>query len=86
MSSIDFDCHITLEEAALISGLTVSTIRTYANNGRLRTVRMGRRLSMTTRRWLDDYLNSRNRTGPGQPPKALPVGYLVPPPKRRKVS
>jgi len=81
---IDWDAPITLAEAATISDLAVSTLRTLAHTGHLRTVRVGTRLHTTTRRWLDDYLRARgNPGGRGKPPKPLPPDYQAPPRRGR---
>lgn len=81
---IDWDAPITLAEAATISGLAVSTLRTLAHTGHVRTVRVGARLHTTTRRWLDDYLRARgNPGGRGKPPKPLPADYQAPPRRGR---
>jgi hypothetical protein len=51
--------YITLQQAAEIAGYTdTSTLRAAALKGRLRTVKPGPRLHMTTRAWLDEYLRS----------------------------
>lgn len=80
---IDFDALITLEEAARISGLERTSLKGYASRGYLRVMRPNKRSLMTTRRWLHDYLMSRNPDNMGKPSKDLPEDYIAPPPKRR---
>lgn len=50
---------ISLEHAARIAGLSVQTIYTHTERGRLKTARQGHR-RYTTRRWLDAYLTQRS--------------------------
>ena len=81
---IDWDAPITLADAAAISGLAVSSLRTLAHTGQLHTVRVGARLHTTTRRWRDDYLRGRGTPGGrGKPPKPLPADYQAPPRRGR---
>jgi excisionase family DNA binding protein len=54
----DPNAYITIKEASRISGLDVSGLRAYARRGRLKAVKVGRDW-LTTRRWLQEYLNSR---------------------------
>lgn len=81
----DWDARISLQEAAAISGLSYSYVRERAATGDLRTERIGARLNVTTRRWLDDYLRQRGTKGGGRgpDPKPLPVGYQAPPRRGR---
>jgi hypothetical protein len=79
----DWDAYITLQDAAAISGLSYGHLRKQAANGDLRTVKMGARLNVTTRRWLDAYLRTRGTTYHGRPPKSLPEGYQAPPKRGR---
>ncbi len=63
---------ITLNEAAEIAGYRdAATLRVAANKGRLRTVKPGPRLHMTTRPWLDAYLATLR---PGNYKRGLPKG------------
>lgn len=76
----DWEAPITLRDAAAISGLSYGYLRQRAATGELRTTRMGARLNITTRRWLDDYLRSRPAShGAGRPVKPLPPDYQTPP-------
>jgi hypothetical protein len=82
----DWDARITLQEAAAISSLSYGYLRERAASGDLRTEQVGRRLNVTTRRWLDDYLRARGTRGGGRgpAPKPLPEGYQAPPRRRRR--
>ncbi len=75
-----WDERITLQQAATISGLSYGYLRQRAASGELRIERMGARLNVTTRRWLDDYLQARTAPqGAGRPPKPIPADYQTPP-------
>ncbi len=75
-----WDERLTLHQAATISGLSYGYLRQRAASGELRIERMGARLNVTTRRWLDDYLRGRPAPqGAGRPPKPLPADYQPPP-------
>ena len=63
MSQVSFEEHITLAEAARISGLSRFTLKAQARNNRLQAVKLGRDW-FTTREWLQQYLDS--RISPGQ--------------------
>lgn len=70
------DEYITLVQAAKIAGYkSPSTLQKAAREGRLRTIRAGPRVQVTTRAWLDAYLASihegmshRGRPRSGQTP------------------
>jgi hypothetical protein len=81
----DWDARLTLQEAAAISGLSYSYLRARVAVGALRTERVGARLHLTTRRWLDDYLRARGTKGGGRgpAPKPLPADYDAPPRRGR---
>jgi hypothetical protein len=81
----DWDARITLQEAAAISGLSYSYLRARVAAGALRSERVGARLHLTTRRWLDDYLRARGTRGGGRgpSPKPLPAEYAAPPRRGR---
>src|SRR5947209_10185479 len=81
----DWDVEITLREAAAISGLSYSYLRDRAAEGVLCTRKVGERLNVTTRRWLDDYLRARGTRGGGRgpAPKPLPTDYQAPPRRGR---
>lgn len=81
----DWDAEITLREAAAISGLSYSYLRDRAAEGVLCTRKVGERLNVTTRRWLDDYLRARGSRGGGRgpAPKPLPTDYQAPPRRGR---
>jgi hypothetical protein len=55
------DGYISLSRAAELSGLGAETLRVHAIRGRLCTIRSGRDL-LTTRRWLHEYLMTRDET------------------------
>jgi hypothetical protein len=65
---------ITLARAGEIAGLAATSLVGPAILGRLRTIRDGRR-RLTTRRWLHEYLMSRN---PVSGRKQLPPDYVAP--------
>lgn len=80
-----WDARLTLQEAAALCGLSYVYLRERAANGDLRTERVGARLRVTTRRWLDDYLRARGTRGGGRgpAPKPLPAEYQAPPRRGR---
>jgi hypothetical protein len=54
------DEYLTLEEAARLAGhASASTLRGAARSGRLKTVKFSPRVQLTTREWLNDYIESR---------------------------
>jgi hypothetical protein len=65
---------IPLRRATEIAGLAEPSLRGHALLGRLQTIRDGRR-HLTTRRWLHEYLMSRNPTSGRKP---LPADYVAP--------
>jgi hypothetical protein len=70
----DPDDLMPLPRAAEIAGLATTSLHGPAYEGRLRTLRDGRRYR-TSRRWLHEYLMSRN---PVSGRKELPPGYVAP--------
>ena len=53
------DEYMTLGQAAKIAGYkSPSTLQKAAREGRLRTIRAGPRVQVTTKAWLDEYLAS----------------------------
>lgn len=78
----DPDELITIAEAARLSGLSAGTLRNKAGSGRLQVQQVTPRLNMTTRRWLNAYLQGRGQGRMGRPPKPLPAGYQPPGPGR----
>ena len=58
----DYDELISLHEAAEYAGLSVESIRTYANHGRFKAKKIGN-MWVTSRRWVDEYLSSRDTRG-----------------------
>ena len=73
---------ITIAEAARLCGLAPGTLRQQIAAGRLQVQAVTPRLNMTTRRWLDAYIQSRGTRHPGAAPKPLPPGYQAPGPGR----
>jgi hypothetical protein len=74
------DQYITLERAAQLSGLSVWTLRNQARSrrsqpARLQAVKLGHDL-LTTRRWLHEYLTTRDETRQQAAP--LPADYQAP--------
>jgi hypothetical protein len=74
------DTYITLARAAQLSGLSAGTLRVLANprkgrRPRLQTVRPGHD-RLTTRRWLHEYLDSREESFKQAAP--LPADYQAP--------
>jgi hypothetical protein len=69
------DACISLTRAAQLSGRKEETLRVRAMRGRLRTIKRGRD-HLTTRRWLHEYLMSRDDTNTHGPP--LPADYVPP--------
>ena len=69
------DDPLSLARAAELSGLGRARVRQLARRGRLQVRRSGQELT-TTRRWLHDYLMSRDKTRRQAAP--LPPGYVVP--------
>ena len=74
----DWDARITLQEAATVSGLSHGYVRSRAAKGDLRTEKVGARLNLTTRRWLDESVRGRGTTYPGHPATPLSEGYQAP--------
>ncbi len=70
------DQWISLERAAHIAGLSPKTLRHQAAAGKLQTVQPARDL-FTTRRWLHEYLTSRDGSR-GAQPAPLPADYQAP--------
>jgi hypothetical protein len=75
----DIGPYITLAEAAQLAGLHPGTLRRAAADGMIKTAKLSPRLSVTTRRWLDDYRRSVGKSGHGRPAKPLPPSYIAPP-------
>jgi hypothetical protein len=55
------DGYISLRRASKLCGISSGTLRVHANKGMLRHVRIGGDLR-TTRRWLHEYLSTRDET------------------------
>lgn len=70
------DQWISLARAAVLAGLSPKTLRHQAVAGKLKTVQPARDL-LTTRRWLHEYLLSRDDSR-GAQPAPLPAGYVAP--------
>ena len=68
------EVYITLKRAAALSGLSPNTLLIQARDGKLKTVQPARD-RFTTRRWLHEYLQSRDTRGHAAP---LPEGYVAP--------
>jgi hypothetical protein len=67
--------YITLSRAGELSGIAAATLGNQARAGKLQTILLGH-TRVTTRRWLHDYLTSRDQhQGPRKP---LPEGYQAP--------
>jgi hypothetical protein len=68
--------YITLTQAAALAGYnSTSTLQKAAREGRLKTVRVGPRVQVTTRAWLDEYLAS---LGAGKSRRGRPRGDHAP--------
>jgi hypothetical protein len=66
---------IPLRRATEIAGLAKASLAGHALLGRLRTIRDGHHRHLTTRRWLHEYLMSRD---PLSGRKPLPPDYVAP--------
>jgi len=71
------DDYISIPRAAALAGLAPATLRSQATRRKrsLRTIRVGDRGVVTTRRWLHEYLAKRDPRGSRQP---LPASYTPP--------
>lgn len=60
LSDIDWEDQITLEQASQMSGLSVATLKLYAERGMLKAVKLeSKRDWLTTPLWLQEYLDNR---------------------------
>lgn len=69
------DDYISLPRAAQIAGLSVNTIRAQVRNNKLKVVQFGTE-RLTTRKWLHEYLTSRDERRQQSAP--LPEDYQAP--------
>ena len=70
------DEYIALARAGQLAGVAPGTLRNQALAGKLRTVKLAHDL-LTTRRWLHEYLESRDDSR-GAKPAPLPADYQAP--------
>jgi hypothetical protein len=58
----ELDGFMTLEKAAEMAGYQrASSLRVAVHQGRLRTLKVGKHMHLTTRQWLDEYLETVRR-------------------------
>ena len=68
---------ISLHRAGELSGLSPSTLRRQAYDGKLRARKLNPRMLVTTRRWLHAYLTEASERDKGSR-LPLPEGYMPP--------